>query len=208
MQPKHTKNRKESRMHKLIIIIISLFGLTLPALKAQKVSIKNNLAYTAITFTPNLGVEVSLGEKYSINIHTSYNPWNYKGHSSNNKKLAHWVIQPEFRYWFKQATEGHYMGIHGLFSRYNISQRKLNILFGNHSEDYRFDGNANGAGLTYGYQWNLSKRWSLETNLGIGFLYMNYDKYDARKCGKWIETKNKTYVGPTKIGVHLIYKLN
>jgi hypothetical protein len=202
------KRHIKTEINRFVIIVIVLCSAVVLSTKAQKVAIKNNLAYTAFTFTPNLGVEISLGKKSSVNLHTSYNPWNLNGNTGNTKKLVHWTILPEYRYWFKESLDGHYVGVHGLFSKYNIGQRNVNMLFGKESKNYRFEGKGNGAGMTYGYQWHLSKKWSIDTNLGVGFIYMNYKKFDAIKCGKCISSEKKTYTGITKVGINLIYRLN
>lgn len=196
------------RIKKAVPIIIFLFSITTLTIKAQKITIKNNTLYSTIIFTPNLGMEIGMGKKTSFNIHTSYNPWNLSGKSANNRKLVHWVIQPEVRYWLNENFDGHYVGVHGLFSKYNIGRKNVNILFGKDSKNHRFEGAANGFGATYGYQWSFGKRWALEANLGLGLIFLNYDKYDARKCGKWIDADKKTYLGPTKIGLNIIYRLN
>ncbi|WP_418447357.1 DUF3575 domain-containing protein, partial [Barnesiella intestinihominis] len=36
---------------------------------------------------------------------------------------------------------------------------------------YRYQGNTYGAGLSYGYQWILTPRWSIEGSIGVGYKY-------------------------------------
>ena len=69
----------------------------------------------------------------------------------------------------------------------------------------RYDGNLYGAGISYGYQWLISKRWSMEATIGVGYARLEYDKY-ARdcKCEK-LGHNTRNYFGPTKIGLSFIY---
>jgi hypothetical protein len=45
---------------------------------------------------------------------------------------------------------------------------------------HRYEGEFIGGGVSYGYQWVLSKHWNLEATLGAGYAYINYDRY---QCG-------------------------
>jgi putative salt-induced outer membrane protein YdiY len=72
-------------------------------------------------------------------------------------------------------------------------------------QEHRFQGWLAGAGLTYGYQFYLAPRWSLEASLGIGYAYLDYDKYYCEECGKVISRDNKNYFGLTQAGISLIY---
>ena len=43
---------------------------------AQKVAVKTNLLYDATT-TMNLGLEIGLGKKWSLDLSGNYNPWKF-----------------------------------------------------------------------------------------------------------------------------------
>ena len=64
-----------------------------------------------------------------------------------------------------------------------------------------------GGGISYGYNFFLGIRWSIEANLGIGYARLHYDKYKCQKCGEKIGTESRNYFGPTKAGISLIYYL-
>lgn len=162
---------------------------------AQHVGVKTNLLYDATT-TMNLGVEFALSPKVTFDLSGNYNPWTF----SENKKLKHWLVQPEFRYWFCEKFNGHFLGIHAHGGEFNMGGIKLLGM-----EDYRYEGYAVGGGLSYGYQWILSKRWSLEASLGFGYTYLDYDKFYCEECGDKIGEETKHFVGPTKAAVSLIY---
>ena len=75
------------------------------------------------------------------------------------------------------------------------------------SKEYRFEGYGYGGGISYGYNFFLGIRWSIEANLGIGYARLHYDKYKCQKCGEKIGTESRNYFGPTKAGISLIYYL-
>ncbi|WP_255366263.1 MULTISPECIES: DUF3575 domain-containing protein [Butyricimonas] len=46
-----------------------------------------------------------------------------------------------------------------------------------------------------------------ETELGIGYAYLDFDKYLRNKCGKFISPGHKNYFGPTKLSISFMYFL-
>lgn len=191
---------------KLFTILIFCIGSCSVAL-CQDLAVKTNLFYGGYTLTPNLGAEVGIGKRSTLDLGGGYNPWNRHGTVTDNKKLVHWLGQIEYRYWLCQKFNGHFFGVHALGSQYNISQHKLPMLFGKHSKDYRYEGWAVGAGISYGYQFILGKRWNLELNIGVGYARLEYDKYECKKCGQKIGSEHKNYFGPTKAGVSIMFMI-
>lgn len=120
------------------------------------------------------------------------------------RKVKHWMVMPEFRYWLCERFNGHFFGIHTGFAEYNISG--VRIPFQNKStQEHRYEGWATGIGISYGYTWILGKRWNLEANIGAGYIYTKYDKYECKTCGRFKGNQKKHYFGPTKAGISLIY---
>ena len=189
----------------LLSVIVFLGCLNAHSSKAQDVAAKTNLFYGIYTLTPNLGIEIGLAPRGTLDIGVGYNPWNLKGSEEDNKKLVHFLGNVEYRYWLCEKFNGHFFGVHLLGSSYNISGHELPLLFGKDSESYRYEGWAAGAGVSYGYQFVLGRRWNLEANLGVGYVYMKYDKYRCNKCGDIVNTARRDYLGPTKGGISLVY---
>jgi hypothetical protein len=131
----------------------------------------------------------------------NYNPWSFSG----NKKLKHFLIQPELRYWSCEPFNGHFWGIHAGYARYNIGGIKLPFFPEQKLETTRYQGNLYGVGLSYGYQWILSPRWNFEATIGLGYAYLDYTAYKCQSCGNELYNKDKHYLGPTKMGLSLIY---
>ena len=167
--------------------------------------VKTNLLYAGATYTPNLGAEIRLSDKNTLDIGVAYNPWNLKGSTDNNEKFVHWMAQAEFRHWPCRSFDGHFVGAHVFASQYNISRKRLDFILGNDSRKYRYQGYGLGAGASYGYQWLLSKNWSLEVNIAIGIAFLNHDKYECRQCGNQESTERLIYWGPSRLGLNLIY---
>lgn len=160
-----------------------------------KFAVKTNALYWATT-TANLGFEVGLSKKLTLDVSGNYNPWEF----SDNKQIKHWLVQPELRYWLCERFYGHFFGLYAHYAEANVSN--LNI-FG--LGDYRYQGNIYGAGISYGYQWILNKRWSMEATVGVGYARLNFDKYNCGTCGSKISKEHKNYFGPTKVALSIIY---
>lgn len=160
---------------------------------------KTNLLYWA-TSTPNIGLEVALGKKWSLDAFLGINPWNFK----DNGSLQHWVVSPELRYWPCRAFERHFFGLHAIYGNYNVG----NISFISALENNIYEGTLYGGGLTYGYHFPLKGRWGLELNFGLGFLRLQHDKYKCKNCNEKQGKFNENFLGPTKAGVSLIYIIN
>lgn len=185
----------------LTIALLALAGYA----AAQVVAVKNNLLYDA-TGTPNLGVEISLGKRWTTQAFYGLNPW----HRDEDKSWRHWVVMPELRYWFCSVFNGHFVGIHALGGEFNLAGISTGD-FGHHFtalDDVRhhhYEGWYVGGGLTYGYQWTLSRHWNLEASIGFGYVYLDYKKYQCTHCGYLEDDGDKHYIGPTKEALSLIY---
>lgn len=176
-------------------MLIFITTVLLTSAKGQIVGLKSNVLYD-MTSTMNLGLEIGLAPKWSLELPVNYNPWEF----SKNRKIKHWLVQPEVRYWLCERFNGHFFGLHGHVGGYNVGGVKIGSL-----KDYRYEGNLYGGGVSYGYQWILSKRWSLEATVGIGYVYLDHSKYDCVKCGTKHGDFTKHYFGPTKVGLSFIY---
>lgn len=170
---------------------------------SPRFAIKTNLLYGGAALTPNLGFEFGVGPKSTIELTGSYSWLGLTTPpSDNHKQLAHMIARPEYRWWFCERYNGHFLGLNLMYTRYNVSGINLPLLF---EEENRYDGYGAGAGVTYGYDWGFGKRWNIEFFLGVGYMYMDYDKYTCVKCDRTGVNNNKHYVGPTRIGISLMY---
>lgn len=196
-----------SELRKFSYLLLLVFGmLFVTEAKAQKVAIKTNLVYDA-TATINAGLEFGLAQKWTLDISGNFNAWNI---SDSGARWKHWVVQPELRYWFCDRFSGHFIAMHLHGGLYNIGGIKNNISFigtdFSRLSDQRFQGWFAGGGIAYGYSWILGKHWNLEAEIGFGYSYTVYDRFECAGCGKKVEeNKDHHYVGPTKAAINLVY---
>lgn len=185
-------------MQRFYLFIIALMLTTCFAGNAfsQSIALKSNVLYD-LTGTINIGGEIRCSDKHSFHLGINYNPWNW----GENKKMKHFLIQPEYRYWLDETFLGSFVGVQAHFAQYNFgSTTPFRTV-----KDNRYQGNLIGFGVTYGYQWILSTFWSLEASLSLGYAHLKYDKYGPAKGDALIEKSRANYVGPTQIGISFIY---
>ena len=190
-----------------VIFLLSFAG----TVSAQKIAVKTNSLYW-LTATPNVGFEFAMAPRWTFEVAGGYNPWTLN--KEDNVKAKHFLVTPEVRYWFCEAFMGHFIGINGNYTQFNVSGILIPDAFYKHSEGHYFiddlqharsQGWAVGAGLTYGYAWPISRRWNMEFTLGLGWWYTEYDRFESRTCGLFQESVSRHAFGPTDLGLSFIY---
>ena len=182
----------------------------LPAssLYGQKIAVKSNLLYD-LTTTFNIGGEIRCDDTHTLNLSVNYNPWNFGG----NKKMKHFLLQPEYRKWFNEVFTGSFIGFQLHYALFNFggmlpwgfSDGKMLGIENRQIAHNRYQGNLAGFGISYGYQWILAKHWSLEGNIGVGYARVKYEQFECKTCGEKVSEGHKNYLGPTKAAISLIY---
>lgn len=200
----YTPNVKHNEMSINRTLCLLVFTLTsIAGVKGQDFAVKTNLLYDAAA-TINAGVEIGLAPRWTLDLSGNYNSW-----TINEHKWKHWLVQPEARYWFCDRFARHFVGLHALGGEYNFANIKNNTHFlgSNFSPltDNRYQGWAVGAGVAYGYAFILGQHWNLELELGVGYIYTEYDKFECVECGRKVSSDNHHYVGPTKAAINLVY---
>ena len=183
-----------------ILMLISVYTCTA---HAQNASVKTNLLYDAFA-NVNVGAEVKLAPRWSLDASADFNDW-----TIHERKWKHWFVQPEARYWFCDAFAKHFIGFHGIGGQYNVGKIKglPNFLGSDFSKlaNERYQGWGIGAGIAYGYALPLSQHWNMEFEIGVGYVFLDYDIYECAGCGKKTGEKKHHYVGPTKAAINLVY---
>lgn len=184
-------------MNKRFVVTFLVFVCVIFSASAQRVGIKTNLLYDA-TATVNLGVEVGLAPKWTFDVSGNYNAWQV---GKDNGLWKHAFVQPEVRWWFCDRFSGHFLGAHAIGGIYNIGGLKPVAKLQN-----RYQGWVAGAGVAYGYAFMLGRHWNLELELGVGYVYFEYDKFECEECGRRLAADvPHHYFGPTKGAVSLVY---
>lgn len=165
-----------------------------------KFAVKTNALYLATT-TLNAGFEFGIARRWTMDTGVVYNPFQLQKESTNQI----WFVQPEFRYWFCQRFERHFVGLHAIYGEYNIGQVDfLTDVFVSH----RYKGDVMGAGISWGYHMPLGGgRWAMEFTLGGGYLHIDYDKFACFECDELAASRDRHYFGPTKAGIALTFMI-
>ena len=73
-------------------------------------------------------------------------------------------------------------------------------------EGLQVPGICHGGGIAYGYAWILGRHLNLEAEIGVGYIYTTYDKFNCVGCGKRVLTGQPAhFVGPTKAAINFVY---
>lgn len=187
-------------MKKAFVPLFFMLVLLTTGTRAQDVAIKSNLLYDA-TATINLGLEVGLARKWTLELPVNYHPWKL----SDKTRFKHWGIQPELRYWFCERFRRTFLGVHGHYADFNVGGWPDWSFISKNMQENRYQGHLYGGGVSIGHSWILKKRWSLEASIGVGYAHIVYDKLPCTECGTVIKSSTKNYFGPTKASISLIY---
>lgn len=177
------------------ILFLSLFCTV--RMQAQQLAVGTDLMLDLLQ-TPNIGAEMVVGERATIglNVFGNYKPW--------GKDMKMLGVQPEVRYWFGgRPMHKYFVGVGAIGASYDITWKgKI------------YDGTALGAGITFGYVFNITNRLNIDAHAGFGIIsykhkeYHQYDNYYDYTHGGVIETNaTGNYLLPTRIGVSLTYIL-
>ena len=195
--------RQLSNIRATLILALLLLAGAAPGVFAQKAALKTNIVSDAL-LSPNLGLEVGLAPKWTLNVAGQLNLWSVDG-----RKWRHWLVQPEARYWFCRRFQGHFLGVHAIGGEFNAGNVDLPVKFLGTDfrklKDRRYEGWGAGAGIGYGYDWILSRHWNLEAEIGIGWIHARYDAYPCAVCGRKLGSGHHNYFGPTKVALNLEY---
>ena len=155
-------------------------------------SLRANLLRWA-TLTPDLGLEWRICPSWGIAVNGSWTSWSW---SDKDRRYALWEVAPEVRYYMGEK-KAWYLGAMFKAGQFNY---KL-------SETGK-QGDLMGGGITAGYQLQLNKALDLDFNLGLGYLNVDFEKYeviDGVRVRRGNETKD--WYGPINAGVTLVWKL-
>lgn len=159
--------------------------------------LRTNLLHDLL-LTPNIGAEMYLGRGYSLLGNWSYAWWN----SNHN----YWRISGgdiEVRRYLGHRSHkpltGHHLGLYGQMATFD---------FGYKGKGFIGDRWFYGGGVAYGYSLPITKQFNLDFTLGLGYLKGQIRKYewtDRIECYKWLSTQQRSWFGPTKLEVSLVW---
>jgi hypothetical protein len=192
-----------------LIITAALLIMHASAAGAQTIGVKTNALYWA-TGTVNVGAEIAIAPKTTIELMATCNIPGllYFGDKALNRKIWHWTVQPEVRFWNREPFNGGFVGIHAGGGAFDGGGIKLPFGIVPNFAGHRYEGWLMGAGVSYGHQWLLTPRLNLEATVGFGYFYMEYNRFST-PASKKIDVHNRVrhYVGPSRVGLSLYYML-
>lgn len=185
-----------------------------PAAKPYCFAVRTNVLYDAMLL-PTLGVEWRVSSDWGVKLDGSFAHWS----GGEGKVQKVWLLNPEVRRYLLR-NKRFYVGVSGGYGEYNIYKYPLGGLF---SKDTGYQGSLWSAGLTVGYQLCLSRHFSVDFNLGVGYMRSEYDSFapvmteiripgddfPAIECVRVIKERSKTknFFGPTQAGINLIWTI-
>lgn len=161
-------------------------------------AVRTNLLYDAFLL-PTLGVEWRISPSVGVKVDGSRSHWG----DETGKLQKIWLVNPEVR-WYLLDNKRFYAGASANFGEYNVYKYMVGSLF---SGDTGYQGKLWGAGLTMGYQLSLSRSFSLDFNLGVGYTRLDYDSFNMENGVRAYKEKDKSknFFGPTQAGISLIW---
>ena len=149
--------------------------------RAQRLAVKAN-ALSWAAMVPDLGVEIVTGERTSFSLSVSGTDMPF------GLPYQLLIIRPEYRFWFNgRPLTREYVGLSAFGVRYALT------LPAGSGRANDFKGDALAVGISGGYVFNLSKRWSFELSGGTGILVFrqkqsfsidNYEQYFVEEVSK------------------------
>lgn len=163
-----------------------------------RLAVKTNLLHDAL-LTPDLGVEVALGRRWSVSAEGVWAWW------SRDARHRYWRIYggwAEIRFWpgskpLERALTGHHAGVYG-------SMHSFDFEFG--GKGWQSPGLACGAGVSYGYSWAVGKRLNIDVSVRAGYCGGKIIKYHPQ-CDTYVCTSHSRlrYLGLTGLEVTLVW---
>lgn len=168
--------------------------------KPYCVAVRTNLLYDAMLL-PTIGVEWRVTPDWGIKLDGSIAWWG----GSKDKVQKVWLLNPEVRRYLLRDRR-FYVGASGSYGEYNLYGYPLGKLF---SKDTGYQGSVWSAGLTVGYQLCLSRHFSVDFNLGLGYTRSEYDSYGMTDGVRIYKAKDrsKNFWGPTQAGISLVWTI-
>ena len=171
-------------------------------------AIKTNMLYDAL-LVPNVGVEFSLGKRWSVAADWMYGWW------SRNKSHRYWRVYggglTVRKYFGAKAAEkplqGHHIGINAQMLTYDIEFGGKGYMGGKPGGTL-WDRMNYTVGAEYGYSMPVARRLNIDFSLAAGYMggrYYEYTPLDGHYV--WQATKNRKWIGPTKVEVSLVWLL-
>lgn len=189
--PKETTGK----MKKLYLILVSLAAVPLLA-QAQQWSVGINALDAANVGTLSAEGSVAASRHITVNASARINPWTFAEGTPDQKQHRHQTYAAGIRWWPWNVYSGWWMGAKAQFQEYNRG--------GFRSRETE-EGDAYGAGLSFGYTWMLHEHVNLEAGAGVWGGYRTYTVYACPTCGRKTDEGAKWFFLPNEAILSLVF---
>lgn len=161
-----------------------------------------NLLYDA-ALTPNVGLGFCITDRLSIMADWMFARW------GNHDKRRYWRIyggDVDVKYHVGNIRKnsplgGHHIGVYASLACYDFQAGLSHT--GVLSDKYNY-----AVGVSYTYTLPIASRLNIDFNLGVGYLWGKFKKHTPMDdCDVWLSTHNLRWIGPTRVGVSLVWLL-
>ena len=173
------------------------------------VALRTNLFYAA-SATPNIGLEIPVGEHLSLGFNAGIKPWPrwlaWDWDKTVEQKWRHLLVAPELRFWPSGVYDRFFVGTDLIYTHFNVGAVQFPFGMYPNVRNRRLQGDFYGLGLFAGWSWWLSDHWRLEAEAGLGAGYANAREFDCAYCGAEVGRQQGPVLVP-KLGLNLSYNL-
>ena len=167
---------------------------------------KSNMVYDAL-LVPNAGLEFYLGNGFSIEANYMHAWWKSDPHKWYWR--AYGADLGIRKYFGRAAKEkpltGHHIGAYGQVLTYDFELGNMGIIGGVPGGMLKDEPNYT-VGIEYGYSIPVAKRLNIDFSIGVGYHWgVFYEYVPVDDCYVWQATKMRNYIGPTKVGISLVW---
>ena len=158
-----------------------------------KLVIKTNLLYDLI-LAPNVGLEYYFNPSWSLGFDVTV-PWWRSEEKHTRYRMQ--LYELEGRY-YMGAKKRHHVGVFVQGGLYDLKRHNR----------AGYKGEFGGVSIGYGYLLPIKKRLSMDFEVGLGYIYTEYDKYDYNGRGNFYQKiqKERSHIFmPTRAGVSLVW---
>ena len=135
---------------------------------------------TSLVLIPNVGIEIQVSEKNSIQLDVLASFWN----KLNNSKTPLHINQTflEYRFYKKNDLSGLFVGPHVGYGMFTLKKPEFAVIYDPYDSSSKPNNSYQSGrvafyGLTFGLKKKISKRLSLEGFVGGGYSMANYKSY-------------------------------
>lgn len=159
--------------------------------KPLRFAIESNLLYDAAVI-PNIGVEIAVWRGLTVGASYQYI---WMRNSSHTRWHRFEGTEATANWYFDTPFSGHHVGIYAQMCTWDFTINGRGYL----AERWTY-----GGGISYGYNLPIAKRFSLDFEIGIGYLHGKMHRYTPQDTYRvWHSLKPFNWFGPTKLGVTL-----